>query len=115
MICLGRGFDFLHTPDVALIIFLYSPNLDVPLRTAAEVIQANVGAKRIPEDGFLLLTSVPYDEIGIDRAAEVESRFLSDFAADIIRAEFSALGGQMSMPTAVLDWRARQFETLTAT
>jgi hypothetical protein len=34
-ICLGRGFDFLHTPNVALIIGPYSPNLDVPIRKAA--------------------------------------------------------------------------------
>jgi hypothetical protein len=33
MICLGRGFDFLHTPNIALIIGHYSPDLDVPVRT----------------------------------------------------------------------------------
>jgi hypothetical protein len=33
-------------------------------------------AGRIPDDGFLLLASVPYDEIGVDRArVELKSRF----------------------------------------
>jgi hypothetical protein len=64
MICLGRGFDFLHTPNIALIIGPYSPNLDVPIRRAAGIIEANMHAGRIPSDGFLLLASVPYDEIG---------------------------------------------------
>ncbi len=113
MICLGRGFDFLHTPNIALIIGPYSPNLDVPIRRAAGIIEANMQAGRIPDDGFLLLASVPYDEIGVDRArAELKSRFLSTFAADVIRAEFPRLGEQMSMRTAVLDWRSRTLETI---
>ena len=113
MICLGRGFDFLHTPNIALIIGPYSPNLDVPIRTAAGIIQANMRAGRIPDDGFLLLASVPYDEIGVDRArAELKSRFLSRFAAGVIRTEFPELASKMAMRTAVLDWRSRHLETL---
>ena len=82
MICLGRGFDFLHTPNLALIIGPYSPDLADPLRWAAAIIEGNMKAGRIPDDGFLLLASVPYDEIGVDRArAELKSRFLSCFAA----------------------------------
>ena len=68
VICIGRGFDFLHTPNTALIIGPYSPDLTVPVRRAAGIIEANMGANRIPDDGFLLLASVPYDEIGVDRA-----------------------------------------------
>ncbi|MBU0498972.1 MAG: carboxysome shell carbonic anhydrase [Gammaproteobacteria bacterium] len=113
MICLGRGFDFLHTPNIALIIGPYSPKLDEPIRTAATIIEANMRAGRIPDDGFLLLTSVPYDEIGVDRArAELKSRFLSSFAAGVIRAEFPDLAGKMTMRTAVLDWRSRRLETI---
>ncbi|MDP2811813.1 MAG: carboxysome shell carbonic anhydrase [Rhodocyclaceae bacterium] len=113
MICLGRGFDFLHTPNIALIIGPYSPNLDVPIRTAAGIIGTNMAAGRIPDDGFLLLASVPYDEIGVDRArAELKSRFLSRFAAEVIRAEFPELADKMTTRTAVLDWRSRQLETL---
>jgi len=112
-ICLGRGFDFLHTPNVALIIGPYSPNLDVPIRRAASIIEANMQAGRIPDDGFLLLASVPYEEIGVDRArAELKSSFLSSFAADVIRREFPRLGGQMTTRTAVLDWRSRTLEAI---
>ena len=113
MICLGRGFDFLHTPNVALIIGPYSPRLDEPVKTAASIIQANMQAGRIPDDGLLLLASVPYDEIGVDRArAELKSRFLSNFAAEVIREEFPALSGRMTMRTAVLDWRSRRLELI---
>ena len=113
MICLGRGFDFLHTPNIALIIGPYSPNLAEPIHRAAGIIQSNMEAGRIPDDGLLLLASVPYDEIGVDRArAEVKSRFLSNFAAEVIQREFPDLAAKMAMRTAVLDWRSRQLELL---
>ncbi|MFZ4539200.1 hypothetical protein [Propionivibrio sp.] len=114
MICLGRGFDFLHTPNLALIVGPYSPDLADPIRKAAGIIENNMSAGRIPADGFLLLASVPYDEIGVDRSrAELKSRFLSGFAADVIRADYPTLAERMAMRTAVLDWRSRNLELLT--
>ena len=110
---MGRGFDFLHTPNLALIIGPYSPDLADPLRRAAAIIEGNMKAGRIPDDGFLLLASVPYDEIGVDRArAELKSRFLSCFAAGVLRDEFGALAEKMSKRTAVLDWRSRNLELI---
>lgn len=113
MICLGRGFDFLHTPNLALIIGPYSPDLADPIRKAAGIIEANMRAGRIPDDGFLLFASVPYDEIGMDRArAELKSRFLADFAAEVLRGEFPQLAERMHIQTAVLSWRSRALELL---
>lgn len=115
MICLGRGFDFLHTPNLALIIGPYSPDLADPIRKAAGIIRTNMRAGRIPADGFLLLASVPYDELGMDRArAELKSRFLSHFAAKVIRDDFPDLGAKLFMHTAVLDWRSRRLELIAA-
>ncbi len=115
VICVGRGFDFLHTPNLALIIGPYSPDLADPLRKAAGIIKSNMEAGRIPNDGFLLLASVPYDEIGVDRArAEMKSRFLSRFAADVVSEEFPELAGRMTTRTAVLDWRSRNLELIGA-
>ncbi|MHB9101720.1 MAG: hypothetical protein ACYC2E_09440, partial [Sulfuricella sp.] len=74
----------------------YSPDLADPIRQAAGIIENNMRAGRIPDDGFLLLASAPYVEIGVDRArAELKSRFLSQFAAEVIRTEHPGL------------WRAR--------
>jgi len=70
-------------------------------------------AGRIPDDGFLLLASVPYDEIGVDRArAELKSHYLSRFAAEVLRDEFRALAEKMFKHTAVLDWRSRNLERI---
>ncbi len=114
MICVGRGFDFLHMPNLALIIGPYSPDLAEPIHQAADIIDANMQAGRIPDDGFLLLASVPYAEVGVDRArAELKSRFLSKFAADVIRAKHPKLAPKMQVRTAVLDWRSRALEIIT--
>ena len=113
MICLGRGFDFLHTPNLALIIGPYSPDLADPIRKAASIIEANMRAGRIPDDGFLLLASAPYEEIGMDRArAELKSRFLANFAAEVIRAEYPKFAELMHIQMAVLSWRSRALELL---
>jgi len=113
MICLGRGFDFLHTPNLALIIGPYSPDLADPIRKAASIIARNMAEGRIPDDGFLLLASVPYDEIGVDRArAVMKSQFLARFAADVIEREFPDLAGKMIRRTSVLDWNSRRIEAL---
>lgn len=113
MICLGRGFDFLHTPNLALIIGPYSPDLADPIRSAASIIEANMRAGRIPDDGFLLLASAPYVEYGMDRArAELKARFLSEFAAREIRRTHPALARKMHVNTAVLDWRSRALERI---
>ena len=113
MICVGRGFDFLHMPNLALIIGPYSPDLADPIRQAAGIIENNMRSGRIPDDGFLLFASAPYVEIGVDRArAELKSRFLSQFAAEVIRTEFPELANKMFMQTAVLNWRSRMLEML---
>jgi hypothetical protein len=116
MICIGRGFDFLHTPNLALIIGPYSPDLADPIRKAAAIIESNMAIRRVPADGFLLLASVPYDEIGVDRArAVMKSQFLSRFAAEVIEKEFPDLAGKMIRQTAVLDWSSRRIEALAET
>jgi len=112
-ICIGRGFDFMHQPNLALIIGPYSPDLADPVRKAAGIIEENMEAGRIPSDGFLLLASAPFDEIGVDRArAELKARFMSRFAADVIGESHPDLARRMHVRTAVLDWRTRVLETL---
>lgn len=111
MICVGRGFDFLHAPNLALIIGPYSPDLADPIRKAGGIIAGNMASGRIPDDGFLLLASSPYEEIGADRArAELKARFLARFAADVIRRELPELAPRMTVRTGVLNWATRALE-----
>ena len=113
MICVGRGFDWLHLPNVALIIGPYSPDLADPIRQAAGIIQANMRAGRIPDDGFLLFSSVPYEDIGVDRArAVLKSRFMARFAADVVRESHPDLAARMTVRQTVLNWHSRAVEAL---
>ncbi len=114
MICLGRGFDFLHTPNLALIIGPYSPELADPICKAAGIIESNMREGRIPDDGFMLFVSVPYDEIGVDQArAALKSKFLADYAALVIRKNFPTLAKKMHSKTAILSWHSRELDILT--
>ena len=89
-------------PNLALIIGPYSPDLADPIRKAAGIIRSNMAAGRIPSDGFLLMSSVPYENIGVDKArAELKSRFLARFAADVIRQEFADLAPGMTIADAM--------------
>jgi hypothetical protein len=113
MICVGRGFDWLHMPNLALIIGPYSPDLADPIRKAAGIIESNMRAGRIPYDGFLLLSSSPYEEIGVDRArAVLKARFMRDFAAEVIAAEYPELARKMATHASVLNWGTRVLETV---
>lgn len=113
MICIGRGFDWMHMPNLALIISPYSPDLADPIRKAASIIKANLRVGRIPDDGFLLLAMAPYRKIGVDRArAELKTGFLSGFAADVIGTEFPKLAEKMHVRTAVLTWQSRVMEMI---
>jgi hypothetical protein len=113
MICVGRGFDWLHLPNLALIIGPYSPDLADPIRKAAGIIRDNMAAGRIPKDGFLLMSSVPYEDVGVDRArAELKSRFMARFASDVLRQEFPDLAPGMAVRQTVLNWNSRTVETL---
>jgi hypothetical protein len=109
----GRGFDWLHLPNLALIIGPYSPDLADPIRQAASIIRANMQAGRIPADGFLLLSSVPYEDIGVDRArATLKSNFLADFAAEVLQREFADLAPLMQVRKTVLNWHSRTVEPM---
>ena len=50
-------------------------------------------------------------EIGAGRArADLKLRFLSQFAAEVIRTEHPELASKMYMQSTVLDWRSRDLE-----
>jgi hypothetical protein len=113
MLCIGRGFDFLHVPNVALIVGPYSPDLSTPIARAAGIIKANMEAGRIRDDGFFLLASSPYREVGVDRArAVLKARFLADFACKVIEEAHPDIHCRMIRKTAVLNWHTRALEIM---
>lgn len=113
VICVGRGFDFLHLPNTALIVGPYGPDLAEPIGTAADIIDANMASGRIADDGFMLLASTPFQAVGVDRArAELKSRFLADFATRVIQHRHPRLAERMHRHTAVVHWPTRRLDLL---
>lgn len=113
MLCLGRGFDFLHVPNIALIIGPFSPDLSQPVRKAAAIIRSNIEKQRIPEDGVLLLASVPYQQPGLDRRrAELKSQFFCQFAKAVIAEQEPQLLPLLVSRSAVMYWPERRLEWL---
>ncbi len=113
MIGVGRGFHWLHMPNLALIIGPHSPELADPLSKAGGIIAANMRDDRIPDDGFLLLSVAPYQEVGVDRArATLKSRFMADFATHIIRSDHAKIADKINIRKAVLSWHTRALELI---
>ena len=77
------------------------------------IIAANMRDDRIPDDGFLLLSVAPYQEVGVDRArATLKSRFMADFAAHIIRSDHAKIADKINIRKAVLSWHTRALELI---
>jgi hypothetical protein len=113
IIGIGRGFHWLHMPNLALIIGPYSPELADPLSKAGGLIDTNMREKLIPDDGFLLLSVAPYHEVGVDRArATLKSRFMAEFAVDIIRRDHPRLADKINLRKAILSWHTRALELI---
>jgi len=111
IICLGRGFDFLHVPNIALIIGPFSPDLSQPIKKAAAIIRSNMESQRILADGILLLASVPYLTPGIDRRrAALKAAFFCTFAKQVIAEAEPSLLPQLHSREAVMYWPDRRLE-----
>lgn len=110
---LRRGFDWLQMANLALIIGPYSPDLREPIHTAATIIEANMRNKRIPDDGFLILAEASYNHLGVGRArAGLESRFLAEFAARVIRERHPDLAKKMHVRSAITSKESRGIELI---
>ncbi|MBI4142868.1 hypothetical protein HY480_03280 [Candidatus Uhrbacteria bacterium] len=86
VIAIGHGFDYwVAHRNVAVIVNDVDPNLDVPIETAARILERNL-VTAVADDDVLLLASVPYSTHGIERALAIErARGLNGFAQLVIR------------------------------
>ncbi|MFA6513865.1 MAG: hypothetical protein WCT50_01070 [Patescibacteria group bacterium] len=110
---LGNGFDWLHIPNISLIIGPYGDSLEEPIKKAAGIIQSNMEAGRISDDGFVLLTSATFKELGSERNKAIERvRFLKDFAKKTIEAYNPELAKKMHILSVVINFHTREFEEI---
>lgn len=94
ILAIGRGFDWLHLPNKALIIGPYSYNLAEPIITAAHLLMDNLTKGRIPKNnGIVLMSSAAYrDEAGPERFRAIEkAQSLAHFSLETIRMHIPQL------------------------
>jgi hypothetical protein len=115
----GRGADWFHAPNRAIIVGPFGPELRLPIRIAARLLLSNLNEGRISKDhGVVLMASAPYREpTGYDRPAAIEkARFLQRFAFEsVIREDVPELLPYLHRLTTVLDWGTRRLEVLERT
>jgi hypothetical protein len=123
VIGIGRGFDWLHTPNKALLIGAYSFDVGDPIVKAAGIVLDNLKQGRIhKKDGVVLMASALYwdnDGLGIEKALAIEKAMaLAEYALTSIKEEpkvaellphLSILVGDVYMHTRQFSDRTEQF------
>lgn len=117
--CFGRGFDWLHEPNTAVIVGPFNPDLRTPIITAARnILLRNLDEGRIPrERGVVLLSSAPFrDRAGYDHAAAlVDARWKDQYAMKVITEEVPQLLPYLHRLVVVTDMDTRAVEVLERT
>ncbi len=114
ILALGRGYDWLHTPNTALIVGPWSHNLEVPVATAAGIIASNMEAGRIPGVSAILLTSGIFrDPAGTEpRLAAQKARFLARMAMDVVGRHFPDLARTITPLPVIVDMNTRRMQAV---
>jgi hypothetical protein len=114
ILAIGRGFDWLHLPNKAIIIGPYDPNLSEPIEVAARLLLENIEKKRIPEgEGVVIITSSVYDKkptLEFRQAIE-KSITLAQLALKVIDERVPELKKYMASEPliGVVDYNNREF------
>ena len=114
IMAIGRGLEWLHVNNLALIVGPFDPNLDAAVEVAMKLLLGNIESKRIPQDGIILLASETYrDPAGSDRpGAVVKSRFARDFALKTIELAVPSLRELVIPMACVVDVNTRKFHLI---
>jgi hypothetical protein len=111
VIAVGAGFDWLHKPNLALIINDLEMTLDDTIAAAAGIIKENRDTRRIHHDSALYFASVPYKRPGYERNAAIErARYLAQLGKESIERAHPDLKGFFTYMTAVMNWESRRLE-----
>lgn len=114
IIAVGRGFDWLHLPNRALIIGPYDPRWEEAVAVAGTIVLGNMEAKRIPEtDGALLLLSAPFRTVGADAGvAKEKALFLEREAKRVLEEKVPAIMPKLKVLAGTVDMNTRQSHVL---
>ncbi len=114
VLAFGRGFDWLHEPNLALIIGPYDIDLVDPIAKAAGLLLKNIKEGRVSEsEGLVLLASAIYMEEGSkQRLAERKARTLAKHAWGVIEKHVPEVAKYFTVVTATCDLTTRKLNIL---
>ncbi len=114
IIAVGRGFDWLHLPNRALMIGPYDPQWEHAVAVAGGIVINNMNTKRIPSEcGALLLVSAPFRAIGADQGVAIEKAlFLAHEAHRVLAEQVPAIIGTLKTLVGTVDMNTRHFHVL---
>lgn len=114
VIAVGRGFDWLHLPNKALIVGPWQDNLSEPIKTAISLIKHNIEEGKLNGDKIVLLTSGAYRKVEGEepRLAELKSLYLRDIALNVIKRDFKELLPQLQVLVTTVDLNTRKINVI---
>lgn len=114
IVAVGRGFDWLHEPNKALIVGPWQDNLSDPIRTAVSLVKHNKEEGLLNNEKIVLLTSGIYRETEGEepRLAELKSRYLKDIAMGVIEKDFKELLPELEILMTTVDLNTRKINVI---
>ncbi len=112
---IGRGFDWLHLHNKALLVGPFSYDLTDPIAKAAGILLDNMNKGRIAkEDGVVLMSSAVYREsVGIERRlANEKAVSLAQLAVDVIKTDVPDLLPHVTVLAGTINLATRRFEKI---
>lgn len=113
VLAVGKGFDWLHTPNMALIVGPYDPNIGEPIKTAASIIKSNMEAGRIKK-GFVVLSSAIYSDAGEKNRAKERSLYINNLTEEIVKQNFPDMKEFMRKMAVIVDANTMRFEIVSS-
>jgi hypothetical protein len=112
IIAIGRGYDWLHTPNIALILGAYDFDLAKTVRTAAGIVKDNIDNGRVDpkENGIVLMSASPcWEPEGSMEWMQMKekSNALALLAYDAIKEHEPELMQHLSVLCGVVDMNRR--------
>ncbi len=107
----GRGFDWLHEPNTALLVGPFNPELSAPISKAVGIIKDNMDSGRINDDGFLILSSAIFMKAGNDKNRAIEkTNFFAQKAKEVIEENYPEMLSKVHFMRVVVDENTRKIE-----
>lgn len=111
VLAVGKGFDWLHTPNMALIVGPYDPNIGEPIKTAAGIIKSNWESGRI-EKGIVVLASAIYADADDKKKTEERAIFMKNLSEEIIKQNYPEMVEYMKSMAVVVDFSTMKMEVV---